>query len=102
VHYRSNKHAVFYFSKAITNIEYFIEFFYEIINERVEPLILVFEGINMVLRLREYVQLVKREHLNSYIDLDAYEDWKKLKEIKENHFFLVRSKKRLPKIKNFK
>jgi len=27
---------------------------------------------------------------------------KRLKEIKENHFLLVRSKKRLPKIKNFK
>lgn len=27
---------------------------------------------------------------------------KKLREIKENHLFMVRSKKRLPKIKNFK
>ena len=54
------------------------------------------------MRLKEYMQLLKSENVNSYIDIDAYQEMKKLKEIKENHFTLVRSKKRLPKIKNFK
>lgn len=40
--------------------------------------------------------------MNAYIDIEAYKEMKRLKEIKENHFYLVRSKKRLPKIKNFK
>ena len=101
-HYLNNKYDVFYFSKGLSNIEYFIEFFFEILNEKVEPVILFLEGIKVLLRLREYMQLLKSEHVNSYIDIDAYQEMKKLKEIKENHFFLVRSKKRLPKIKNFK
>ncbi len=52
--YKNNKYDVFYFSKALSNIELFIEFFFEILNERAEPLIVVIEGLKAFLRLREY------------------------------------------------
>lgn len=60
------------------------------------------EFFKAILRLKEYKGLIFKENINAYIDLEAYKELKRLKEIKENHFMLVRSKKRLPKIKNFK
>eukprot|EP00347_Sterkiella_histriomuscorum_P018838 403343978 len=99
--YHSNEYAVFYFSKAPSNIGLFIEFFFEILNERCEPIVLVIEGLKSVLRMREYYQLLFRENINVYIDIEAYKDLKRLKEIKENHFTLIRSKRQLPKIQNF-
>ena len=93
---------MFYFSKALSNIELFLEFFFEILNERCEPLIAVIEAFKSLLRLREYKQLIDKENINAYIDIDAYKELKRIKEIKDSHFFLVRSKKQLPKIKQFK
>ena len=63
---------MFYFSKALTNIEYFIEFFFDILNEKVEPVIIFIEGIKLLMRLKEYIALLKSEKIKSYIDIDAY------------------------------
>lgn len=93
---------MFYFSKGITHLELFIEFFFEIMNERAEPLIALLEFIKCIFRFKEYNKLIHKENINAYIDLDSYKEMKRLQEIKDNHFYLVRSKKRLPKIKNFK
>ena len=79
-----------------------MEFFFEIMNERPEPLIAVIEFAKCILKLKEYALLVGQERLNAYIDSDQYQEMKRLKEIKEAHFTLVRSRKRLPKIKSFK
>jgi hypothetical protein len=79
-----------------------VEFFFEIMNERPEPLIAVIEFAKCILKLKEYALLVGQERLNAYIDSDQYQEMKRLKEIKEAHFTLVRSRKRLPKIKSFK
>jgi hypothetical protein len=100
--YKSNEYLVFYFSKAPSNIDLFVEFFFEILNERCEPVVIVFEALKAALRLREYSQLLVLENINVYIDLEAYKDMKKLKEIKETHFKLIRSRKQLPKIPDFK
>lgn len=54
------------------------------------------------LKLKEYRQLIHKEGINAYIEMDAYKELKRLKELKESHFKLVRSKKTLPKIKKFK
>lgn len=97
--YKNNKYDVFYFSKALSNIELFLEFFFEILNERCEPLIALLEGVKAMLRLREYNQLINKENINAYIDIEAYKELKRLKEIKDSHFYLVRSKKQMPKIK---
>lgn len=86
----------------MSNIELFIEFFFEILNEKCEPLIVFVEAVKCILRLKEYKALIQREKINSYIDIDSYKEMKRLKEIKDNHFYLVRSKKKMPKIKNFK
>jgi hypothetical protein len=79
-----------------------VEFFFEIMNERTEPLIAVVEFVKMILKFREYRLLVGSERINAYIDMEAYQEMKRLKEIKDAHFTLVRSRKRLPKIKQFK
>ena len=100
--YRDNKHKVFYFSKAIGNIQLFIEFFFEILNEKAEPLIAVIEFIKAILKFREYRLLVGSEKLNTYIEMESYHELKRIKEIKDKHFQLVRSKKTLPKLKQFK
>lgn len=100
--YKENKYDVFYFSKAVSSIELFIEFFFELIHERCEPLIAVIEFAKCILRFREYRLLVGSERINTYIDMEAYHEHKRLKEIKDAHFTLVRTQKRLPKIKNFK
>ena len=70
--YKDNKYEVFYFSKALQNIQLFIEFFFEVLNERDEPLILVIEGVKALLRFREYRLLVKQERINTYIEMEAY------------------------------
>ena len=71
-------------------------------HEKPEPLIAVIELIKCVLKLKEYRILVGQEKINSYLEMEHYQELKILKEIKDAHFTLVRSKKRLPKIKNFK
>ena len=90
---------MFYFSKAVSNCQLFIEFFFEVLHERAEPLIAVIELGRAILRFREYRLLVGQERINTYIEMEAYQELKRMKEIKEAHFTLVRSKKRLPKIK---
>ena len=93
---------MFYFSKALSNIGLFIEFFFEILNERCEPIVVVVEAVKALMRLREYSQLLVKENINVFIDIDAYKDFKVLKEIKESHFNLIRTKRQLPKIPEFK
>lgn len=52
--YRNNKFKVFYFSKSLANIQLFIEFLFEILHEKDEPLIALIELIKAGLKLREY------------------------------------------------
>lgn len=80
--YRNNNFKVFYFSKGLSNIELFIEFLFEILHERGEPIIALVELIKAGLRLREYHQLITREKsIHSYLELDSYRELTILKEI---------------------
>lgn len=99
--YRNNKFVVFYFSKGINNIQLFLEFLFEIINEKDEPLVCLVELAKAACKLLEFRQLVARENINSYIELESYRELKLLKEIKENHLRLMRSKKQVLKLQNF-
>lgn len=99
--YKDNRYEVFYFSKMMTNCQLFVEFFFEMMHERAEPLLVVIEAAKVLLKLREYRLLVGKERLHAYIDVESYQELKRLKEIKDDHFKLVRSKKLMPKIKNF-
>jgi hypothetical protein len=83
--YRNNKFKVFYFSKGLNNIQLFIEFLFEILHEKNEPLISVIELFKACLKLREYYQLIKKENVHSYLELESYRELTLLKEIKENH-----------------
>jgi hypothetical protein len=45
---------VFYFSKGLSNIQLFVEFLFEILHEKDEPLIAMIELVKAGLKLREY------------------------------------------------
>jgi len=91
--YRNNKFKVFYFSKGVNNIELFVEFIFEILHEKAEPLIFGFEGLKAVLKLLEYHKLTKMEKLHSYIPLESYREMMLLQEIRENHIKHMRQKR---------
>lgn len=56
--YKNNNFKLFYFSKGLSNIQLFIEFLFEILHEKAEPLIAVVELAKAGLRLREYYLLI--------------------------------------------
>ena len=82
-------------------MELFAEFFFEIMNENADPLLCLIEVVKAGLKLKEYDSLLRKEKINVYLDLEGYTEMKRLKEIKENHFYLLRSKRKYPKLKQF-
>lgn len=94
---------MFYFSKGLSNIQLFVEFLFEILHEKDEPLIALIELFKAGLRLREYYQLLKKEKgIHSYLELESYRELTLLKEIKQNHIQLMRSKRHIEKLHDFK
>ena len=72
-HYRANNtHKVAYSSSPLSQVQLFLEFLFEVINERDEPLVFAFEVAKAVLRLKEYRALVRYEHINTLIDMEQY------------------------------
>ena len=53
-------------------MQLFIEFYFEVINERDEPLVFAFELAKFFLRMREYRSLVRHERINVLIDMETY------------------------------
>ena len=101
--YKNNKFKVFYFSKGLSNIQLFVEFLFEILHEKDEPLIAMIELLKAGLKLREYYQLIKKEKgVQSYLELESYRELTLLKEIKQNHIQHMRSKRHIEKIHDFK
>lgn len=96
--YNSNKFKVFYFSKGLNNIQMFFEFLFEVLHEKDEPLIAVVEAAKAALKLREYYQLVTKEGVGSYLELESYKELTMLKEIKESHIQMMRTQRRLQKL----
>ena len=76
---------MFYFSKGLNNIQLFTEFIFELLQYRSEPIISYVELFKSVLKLREYYQLLRKERVHSYLELESYKELMLLKEIKENH-----------------
>ena len=70
--YTQNKYQVFYFSRVLTSCELFIEFFFEILNEKNEPLIALVELGKAAMRFKEYHDLVTKEHFSTYIQIETY------------------------------
>lgn len=94
---RSNKYKVTYLSGAISQIQLFIEFFFEVINERDEPIVFVFELAKAIMRLREYRGLVRHEDINVLIDLDAYKLFKQSEAYERGLIKLIRSSRTINK-----
>jgi len=99
--YKVNKYQVFYFSKVATNIELFVEFIFEILKEKDEPLVAFIELFKCLLKLKEYKDLLSKEKAQTYMELESYEDMKKLEEIKKEQIRLRRSKRNIPRIKGY-
>ena len=72
-----------------------MEFLFEILHEKDEPIISAIEFAKAGLKLREYYQLITKEGINSYLELDSYKELTLLREIKEGHIELMRSKRRI-------
>ncbi len=70
-----------------------MEFLFEVINERDEPLVFAFEIVKFGLRLREYRALVKYEHINVLIDMETYTSFKVAQEHENKVCSLIRSQK---------
>ena len=66
--YSQNKFPVFYFSRAVGNCQLMIEFFFEVLNERDEPLVAAVELIKSLFQFREYQLLIREEKLTAYVD----------------------------------
>ena len=67
------------------------------INERGEPLVLAFEILKAILRLREYRALVKHERINTLIDMEHYTQLKLAQEHEDKMCSLIRSQKQVEK-----
>ena len=68
----NNSYKVAYYSGALSQIQLFIEFLFEVLHERGEPLVFAFEGFKCLLKLKEYRRLVKYERVNVYLDMEQY------------------------------
>jgi hypothetical protein len=94
---KNNKFKVTYLSGAIAQIQLFIEFFFEVINERDEPIVLVFEVTKAFLRLREYFSLLHREELHVLLDFEVYKQFKQSEAYEQGLIKLIRSNKTVNK-----
>lgn len=91
--FKSNKFKVFYFSKGLNNLQLFVEFLFEILHEKDEPLIMLIEAAKSCFKLREYYQLIHQEGINIYLDIESYRELTLLKEIKEGHIQMMKTKR---------
>lgn len=85
----------------MTQFELLSEIIYEHLDRKVEPVIYFFEAIKVLLRVKEYSDLITKERMGCYISKERYEEHKKDEEKKNSMLMLPRSKKYLPKPENF-
>ena len=64
-------------------------------------MIALVELVKAGLKLREYWQLVHREKLQTYLELESYRELTLFKGIKETHIHLMRTKRRIQKLEKF-
>jgi hypothetical protein len=89
-----------YLSGIISQLQIFAEFFFDILNERDEPLVFVFEAVKALLRLKEYRDLVKNEKIKTYFDFEVYKNLKETQAFEESLCKMIRSSKTIQKPAN--
>ena len=94
---KNNKFKVTYLSGALSQIQLFIEFFFEVINERDEPIVLVFEVAKAFFRFREYISLMRKEDLHVLIDFEVYKQYNLSEAYEQGLINLIRSNKTIKK-----
>ena len=82
-----------YLSGILSQIQIFAEFFFDILNERDEPIVFVFETIKAMIRLKEYAALVNQEKIKTYLDFETYKNLKETESYEESLCKMVRSSK---------
>ncbi len=82
-----------YLSGILSQIQIFAEFFFDILNERDEPIVFVFEAIKAMIRLKEYAALVNQEKIKTYLDFETYKNLKETESYEESLCKMVRSSK---------
>ena len=75
-HSANDQYKVAFYSGALAQIQLFLEFLFEVLHERVEPLVLAFEGLKCLCKLKEYRRLVKYERINVNLDMEQYKQLK--------------------------
>lgn len=93
----NNSYKVAYYSGALSQIQLFMEFLFEVLHERGEPLVFAFEAVKSILKLREYRRLVKYERVNVFIDMEQYKLLKQAQEYEDGMCKLIRSQKQVSK-----
>ena len=49
---------------------------------------MVIELLKTGMKLKEYDDLVRKEKINVYVEMEAYKEIKRMQEIRESHFYL--------------
>lgn len=80
-------------------MQIFAEFFFDMLQERAEPLVFVFEGVKAMLRLKEYRELVTNEKIKTYVDFDTYKNLKGAQEHEDSLCKMTRSSRVIKKPK---
>lgn len=62
-------------------------------SERDEPVVLVFESLKALLRLKEYRELISEEKIKTYVDFDTYKNLKETEAYEQSLCKMVRSSK---------
>lgn len=75
----------------------FIEFLFEIIHERCEPLVLAFELAKCCCKFNQYFQLRDQENVRVLFELEQYKESKEKREFKESVVQMERSDKTVKK-----
>ena len=59
-------------SGALSQVQIFAEFMFDVSSKDVKPLVLLFEAVKALLKLKEYSRLVHEENINVHIDFETY------------------------------
>ena len=89
-----------YLSGALSQVQIFAEFMFDVSSKDVKPLVFVFEAVKALLKFKEYSRLVKEENIKVYIDFETYKQLKEVQIYEKSLIKLVRSNKTLTKPPN--
>lgn len=67
-----------FLSGALSQVQIFAEFMFDVSSKDVKPLVLLFEVVKALLKFKEYSRLVKEENIKVHIDFETYKQFKEV------------------------